>query len=406
MISPETSSTVARDSAYRFVIAAIIIGVAVVGGFTFMGVPPLFPAIMDEFGVDRATVSLLASGVLLALLLMRLPGGVLAARIGLRRAYALGALLFSGGGLSFLASNFWFLLGSRIVFGVGAAVAQTAALGLIMQWFRGRELPIVNGLFMVAMSVGNTLTLFLTVPLAGVLGWRGTLTLYGLGVFVLALAWLVLGRERRDPVAGGSSDVPSLAELWEAARHRLAILLALMVIGPMSLWNAYNAWLPTYYYQTFGWPLAYASSVAALLNLAGIPATLVGGILASRMTSRGPIFVVPGVVVIFAALGSFLIDSPTLVIISVLILGVCLWGYWPALLTVPMEARGVTPQLLPVIFGGMYTIANAGTVIAPFSVGFLTDVTGSYLPGLLLWALASATLFFGSLALSRELRKG
>ncbi len=370
-----------------------------------MGVAPLFPAMMNEFEVSRATVALLSSGLMISILVMRIPSGVIASRIGLKRIFTLGSLLASSGGLSFLASQFWMLVASRILFGAGISLNQAAAMGLIMRWFPSRELPIINAMFNMAGPLGTTLALAITVPVAGVFGPRGALTLYGLGVFVLTVAWMFLGRESQDRVVSHGEHAPSFGELWWAARHKIAIMLALTAMGPMALWNACNNWLPTYYHEAFGWPLAYASSIASLINLAGIPAGLIGGILTSRLTHRGPIFMVPGLIAVFAGLGSFLIDNQTLVIASVLVLGLCLGVFWPALLTIPMEVPGITPRTVPMFFGGMYTIAQVGAVIAPVSVGFLTDLTGSYLPGLVLWSVASTSLFFGGLALSRELKR-
>ncbi len=203
------------------------------------------------------------------------------------------------------------------------------------------------------------------------------------------------------PRAGGGAALVAIRDVSLAVTAGEVVA----IIGPEALWNAYSAWLPSYYYQVFGWTLENASSVTALINLAGIPATLVGGVVASRMAHRGPIFVVCGAVVVFAALGSFLVNDPTLVSISVAALGACIWGVWPALLTIPMETPGITPQLVPMIFAGMFTMVQLGAIIAPISVGYLADLTGSYLPGLWFWALASSTLFIGGLRISGETRR-
>lgn len=103
-----------RDDPYRFVIGAMIILTGAVGGFTFIGVAPLFPALMEEFGVERATVALLSSGVLVSILVMRIPAGIIAGRVGLSRIYALGSILASCGGLGLLANKFLMLLGTRV----------------------------------------------------------------------------------------------------------------------------------------------------------------------------------------------------------------------------------------------------------------------------------------------------
>jgi hypothetical protein len=54
-----------------------------------------------------------------------------------------------------------------------------------------------NGLNQSVACMGNSLALFLTIPLATLFTWRAPLTIYGAIFLGLTLAWLLLGKERQ-----------------------------------------------------------------------------------------------------------------------------------------------------------------------------------------------------------------
>ena len=179
-------------SNYRFVIEIIIIAILVCVGLVWVGPGPLFPMIMQEYGVDRVTVSWTTSIVPLGLAIFAIPAGILASKIGLKKTFTIGAFLMAGGVLTPLCSNVTQLLATRVVYAIGCAMSFPIAGGLVMQWFKGKELPLVNGFNICATSVGNAIAMFTAVLVANASGWKVSLALYGAGALVFALlcSWL------------------------------------------------------------------------------------------------------------------------------------------------------------------------------------------------------------------------
>jgi len=65
------------------------------------------------------------------------------------------------------------------------------------------------------------------------------------------------------------------------------------------------------------------------------------------------------------------------------------------LMTIPMELPGTDPNRVSVTFGTILTIGGIMTFLSSLTVGVITDVTGSFLPGfalfsVLAWSLAVA----------------
>ena len=75
-------------SRYRWVIEGIVLPLHIGIGMNFIAPAPLFPIIMEHYDINRGTVSLLLGAVTVVLTVFLIPGGILAARIGPRKAIA------------------------------------------------------------------------------------------------------------------------------------------------------------------------------------------------------------------------------------------------------------------------------------------------------------------------------
>ncbi len=383
---------------YRFVIEGLLIGMQVVMGIIWISPAPLLSIMMEDLSLTRTVASLSISLVAIVVALASLPGGIIAAKLGAKRAILVGGLLMSTAILAAFLNTFPLYLGTRVLMGFGVSLIGPAVTALVMQWFPAKELPIANGLNLVAISLGNSLSLFTIVPIQTVLGWQNTIALTGCLAFGFTLIWLVLGRDRK--VSAGERESHPLALSWQTAAqvlgNRATLLVGFSLAGPLALSTALTSWLPTYYNQVFHMPLAAASSLVGLFTLVGIPAALVGGFLPLLVGLRKPFLLFPGAIAGFIALGVFLTPNPLILYPAVVVLGICLWIYIPPTISLTMELPGMTPSLAGVIIATAFAMGNAAAFLSPLVVGWTADVTGSYIPGFLLWALLSWSLLISA----------
>ncbi len=408
----QSSSPVVHKTApaghYKLVVEGLLFGMQAVLGIVWMAPAPLLSIIIEHYSINRAAAGLVISLISIALTFAAIPGAVVAAKIGAKRAVLLGGLLMATAIFVPIIDSFPVYLTTRLLLGGGLALIGPAVAALMMQWFESQELPIVNGLNLVAVSIGISIALFIAVPMSEAMGWKTTLGLTGLLALGLALAWLVLGRERASPrqETGVFSASTSWRSIGQVLKNRVTLLMGLAVTGPFALYNALTSWLPTYYNQAFQMPLASASSLTGLLNLVGIPAALLGGILPSAIGLRRPFLLVPGVAMPFLALGVFLTPNPLILYPAVVALGICLWVYVPSIITLPMELRAMTPALAGVMIATGFGIGDVGAFVSPIAVGWVADATGSYVPAFLLWSGLSWTLLVAALLLPETGPKG
>ncbi len=383
---------------YRYVIGASLLLVQFTLGLNFLGVPPLFPLAMEELGIDRATVSLLFSVVPIANGAFALFAGVIAARAGIARTFAIGCVAMAAGLSAPLLMNLPALLGARLVFGMGTGLVAPLTSAIVAQWFRGKELPLLNGLTLVAASSGVTFGLFAAVPLSGVLGWRGTLAVFGAMAGVAALAWIVFGREEQGH-AQRASKAETAAQQSSVLKNPATYWLAIAFSAPITFNVVLMNWLPSYYHEVFKMDLAQAAALTGIVGFMGVPGSLGSSLLSARIGLRRPFLIIPGLILGPAGMVAILFEQTWIILPALILYGFFNGVFSPIVFTIPMELPGYRPAHVATTAGVILAITGVATSFAPSFAGALTDTTGSYLPGFALFMATSGLLFLAGLNL-------
>ena len=393
-----------RDySRYRFVIAVLILLAHASIGLNFFGVTPLLPLVIDDYEITRASASLLVALPTLVKACIGLPGSLIINRFGLNRVFTLSWFMLGMLALSPWIQDFYLMLLLRLVYGIGAGLMMTATASLIMQWFRPNEVPIINTLLLIVISLGIAISITLAAPLAANISWEGVLGIFGGIGLCGAFAWKFYGRTQSTHIQEASA-IFTLREVWEVIRDRTIFLL---VVGDALVFVNYAAvtsWLPTFLHEFRAMSLDQAGYVTGLLPTVGIFAVLLGGFLAVRVKARRLLFLAPGIMVAIGGFGTFLLHEPLAINLSILALGFGTWVYQPLLLTLPMQLPWMTPRKITVVWGASLTIAGFGMFISPVVVGASRDLFGTFVPGFSIWAVFGCALIFTGLFLPKQKR--
>ena len=384
-------------SRYRFVIGGLTLLMNFSVGLGFFVVAPVTPLIIEEYGVSRSAASLLTGMVLLVQSGFAIPGSMLVGRVPLKWLIALAWVACAPPALSFLAHQFFILLGLRVVYGLGLAVLFPSMAPLLMRWFPPKELPLINALNIAVVSGGIALTTFTMAPLAQVIGWKIALSLFGIVSLVGAGVWVILGRvpssvEKRE-------NHLSLRRVWEVIRTRATLLLAFGDAGAFSQYTALTAWLPTFYFEVHGLSLNEAGAAVGLLPLTGVFVVLLAGLLSLRFHRRRPFLIISGLVAGLAGFGTFLLAGTVWVYPALVLVSIGSWLYIPAFMTLSMELPGIQPEEVSVIFAVIMTVGGILTFLAPLVVGASADLLGTYVPGFAIFAVLAWSLVVAGLLL-------
>ena len=390
----------ATQTRYRYVIAGLLLLCYFSGGLNFAVVSPLFPLIIAEYGTTRAVVSLLVSLVSLINASVGLPGGIIGGRWEARRVLLFSWLLVGILALSPLAPNFWVLLVLRLAYGVGFGLQFPATGPLLMAWFQPNEIRVLSGLNIAVFGLGVALSVTTAAPLADLVGWRNALGIFGGFAFVGAIVWGVLARSA--PGEAPRSSGISARDIWDTLRHKTLVLVIVADVAVFSQYQAITSWLPTFYNEVRGMSLNQAGFVTGLLPLVGVAAVMAGGILTLKIRSRRFFLIVPGLLVGMGGLGVVLMESHAAIYVAIIMLGIGSWAFTPTLVTLPMELPGMTPQRLAVVWGALVTFSGIGMAISPIVVGGLRDLTGSFVPGFLIFAVLAWWLLLSGILLPKD----
>ena len=169
------------------------------------------PSIQRDLGAGLSELEWIVAGYALTFATLLLTGGKLADLLGRRRVFVAGLAIFSGASLACaLAPSADFLIGARVVQGVGAALMGPATLSIIAATFppreRGTAIGIWAGVSALALAIGPLVGGLLTEHV----GWSSIFYVnVPIGAIAIAASFLLID-ESRDTTEGQRPDVPGL----------------------------------------------------------------------------------------------------------------------------------------------------------------------------------------------------
>jgi len=374
-----------RAMAPRWRVLAVLTFVRLGMGFQFQSVAAVSPFLSESLGFDAAQIGLLIGIYSLPGALFALPGGLLGARMGDKRACLLGLVLMLVGGIGVAVStNFEAAFAARAVSGAGAVILNVMVTKMIADWFAGREIVLAMAVLMNAWPIGISVALFTLAPLAEAASWQAamlaTAVLALVGLAALQLGYRPAGSHA--PAAGGLGlRLLSRRDLWRI------VLSAL----PWTLYNgAYAlivAFLPNHLHAA-GFGVNAAASAVALANFLIIGSVLAGGYLVQRV-GRGDAISIACLLAWSVTLALMVCAPGTL---FWLLLGGVIGGL-PAGALIALPAEVLSPPQRAPGMGLFYTVFYLGVAAFPALGGYLLrDTQASASPIWLAVALGLATI--------------
>ena len=256
--------------------------------FGVLGIP-----IRSEFGLTDVQLAWITAVAILNGAIWRLPAGILADRIGGKRVFvAMLALTAIPAFLVAHATSYGTLLVYAFLVGF-AGNSFSVGIAWVSAWWPQNRQGFALGLFG-AGNVGASVTKFIgpaliaAVPVSGLLGgfvpggWRFVAFLYMILLLFMALAtWIFTPHREIKPAQGRT-----LGSMLQPLKQLRVWRFSLYYVVVFGAYVALSAWLPKYYVDVYGLPLAQAALLTALFIF---PASLLrpfGGMLSDRFGAR------------------------------------------------------------------------------------------------------------------------
>ena len=278
------------------------------------------------------------------------------------------------------APVFAVLLLGRLLFGIFTIAQQPARAILTRQWFPPREVVLVNGLSNVffGLVVGGGLALSPIILILLGDDWRGTMRIFAYYYIALTILWLLMGRDRVTEEFSRGESQPLLPLLRSALSHRDLWLCGGGFCGATMAFSAFLAFYPTLMLQEYDISLRVSGLALALDVVLGGVGGLAIGYYAATWRKEGLFLQVLGVVMVGSFIGMIVTGSVVMIYIMSIINGVT-WTFFPILITVPFNLRGIQPRQLAVAFSVVMMLISTGQALGPLFIGFLEEATGDLL---------------------------
>ena len=341
---------------------------------------PLGVAISKSLHMNPAQKGLMVATPLLVGAALRLVNGVLVDHIGPKRTGIIGQLIVLAGlGLAWFLGvhNYSQVLLLGVLLGVAGA-SFAVALPLASRWyppeFQGLALGIAG-----AGNSGTALAALFAPSLAKAYGWNNVIGLAALPLLVAFVVFLTLAKEAPNRPAprklGEYLDVLKVADCWW-----LMLLYGVTFGGFSGLASS----LTIYFNSEYKLDPVIAGFFTAACVFAGSFIRPVGGAIADRFGGASTLTIVYGVAAGALALASFHMASPWIALAIVLCAMMALGAGNGAVFQLAPQRF---PKKIGVVTGFVGAMGGVGGFYLASTLGMARQLTGSYQPGFIGFAV-------------------
>jgi MFS family permease len=378
-------------------ILGLLCVVSVITFLDRLAIPVAEPGIRGDLHLSPSQWGWVLSSYVLANALFEIPSGAMGDRNGRRLELTRIAVWWSGfTALTGACKTFVQMLGSRFLFGLGAAGAYPNAAGVISRWFPKQEHARAQGFVWGASRLGGALAPLLLVPLGRALGWRAIFwVLGGVGLAWSAAWWAwfrdapeemagITGGElaeiRAGQIAGGElhSAVPwarlfALPQLW--------LIVAAYFCYAFGSWFFFG-WFTTWLIRGAGFSVEEMGFFASFPFLMGLVGNVVGGVVSERLVERhGRRRAYRWVTAVCLTVGSGLLLGMSLVRGHAAVVVLATLGF--GVMDLMLPSAWAMCMSLGGHFGGtatgvMNTAGNLGGWFCTVAFGYVVAATGDY----------------------------
>jgi MFS transporter, CP family, cyanate transporter len=358
---------------------------------TILAVPPVLPLIHRDLHLDEKMVAALTGLPLLLFGIAAVPGSLLIARIGARRAVIVAIVTVAiASALRGAGTSVPMLFLMTAIMGGGVAIMQPALPSLVGLWFPAR-ISLATGLYANGLLIGETVAASVTIPLVLPLlsgSWQGSLVFWSAPVLATALLVLLFTPHAEPPRERGQ---PLWWPDWRRARTRQ---LGFILGGTGATYFGANAFLPDYLHA-IGRP-ELLDAVLTALNAGQLPASLVVIAFGRQLVRRRLPFMAMALLALISLVGLLVPSGPIIVVTAGMI------GFASAfclILALALPPLLVSTDDVHRLAAGMLALGYAITCIVPYVGGAVWDALhvpeAALLPGVagvVIIATGAATL--------------
>ncbi len=296
--------------------------------------PLIYLKITDDFHVGVDTIAFLAAGGAFAAGVVQLSFASLTRLVSRRRLLGAGGLLFGGGFVAqAFAPGFPTFAAANVLSRIGGSPQHPVGNGLLAEQFPPERRGFAISAHISGGNVGTVVVALIGAPIIAMFGWRGAAIVFGIPALAIAVAILLLIRERgtdRAAAMAGGSVRDAYRTIARDRDLRWLYLTSILGGGGRGL-GVVNLFVLIYLTKVIGLSESLSGLMYGALIVFSVPMPLVAGWLSDRI-GRKPLII-----------GVYLGGAIGFVVF--LVSGSSLVGLWAGIVLMGLFSFAESPQL-------------------------------------------------------------
>lgn len=351
------------------------------------------PSIMRAFRITPATMGVLLSAFFWTYAAFQIPAGAFVDRLGIRRSYAAGFLVWSLASASIaLSRGTGDVIGMRMVLGLAESIGPLASLSFIRNNFSGKDQGLPTSIYIAGQNIGPALGAIVGAVLLDKFGWRMMFAFTGLGAMIWLPFWLLTAPSDGSRAARQAEKAAD--DLAAPRRWTWSMLFTDAAFWAMSLtilfhsyyWYFVLTWMPSYLILSRGFSTVVMGRVFSTSLLIMAAVNIFAGFGADKLAARIGVFrarLLFGVTAHFAmATILLLMVAPDRLVLPILTFSLCATGigssnFWTISQHVPPK------NMVGRTIGYLNTVSQMAGAAAPIITGWILGPQKQFGPAIL-----------------------
>jgi CP family cyanate transporter-like MFS transporter len=338
-------------------------------------VPPIEDVLKNQFLLTHTQTSLLFSAPIMMIVAASPAGGILADKIGLRKAVGIGiVVVLVGSILRGTADDASSLLIFTFIYGAGLGLSFPSLPKLVSAYVPRERSGLATVIFVAGIQSGAALALALTTRVFYLMysSFQGVFLVWSVpSIIATGLWWSTLGRavpvvDAERPIAGAANSLVAVL------RNKNLWVLAVILLLHNIFFYAWAAWIPSLMLLK-GASRPVAGLIGSVTLWAGIPANFAVPRLSSVLGSKRRLLWGPSIALALVAFGVIHANLPLAWPIMA-IAGFALVARFTTALTLPVDM--IPKDKVGTASGLLLSIGYIGGVLGPLIGGQALDLTG------------------------------
>ena len=293
-------------------------------GITQNKVPPILGQLAEVFDVSLTSAAWLSNIYYVTGIILSIPGAFILNKYGPKKT-GLAVLFFLalGGILGVATSNYYVMLFSRVLEGVGFTFSAMLGIVLINLWFEGKTLGIIVGIFSTFSAAAAIIMLNFGAIWSIAFGWKFLWYISIILSIIMFIFFAIFIKIPEKPSTLIEQKEMPIRSVFEVFRNGRVIILGLCFASSGFVMLAFANLYVTIFVRFYGLAIEKASFYSGFFGICGVVFSIICGFIIAKMKKPERLMLFLFVLLSFVSAFAFKLTSDSSYLLHVILISTC-----------------------------------------------------------------------------------